>query len=178
MALKNYMDKAIISHRSLRMVLMKKRHVIPMYETMSSENLFEAEAIYQIDLMKTLIQYSETPDVFVVENDKNPLAIVGITGINSQKAVMWTVFSEKMKYNWFSFVKASPKLIDYLHTHYHEISVHTWEGNAKMLQWLGWLGFDMVDVNINENGFNMCHFVRCNQNRKNVYAFPSRPVIH
>jgi hypothetical protein len=24
----------------------------------------------------------------------------------------------------------------------------------------------------------MAHFVRCNKNRKNVYAFPSRPVIH
>ena len=56
MDLRNCMDKTIISHGSLRMVLMKKRHVIPMYETMSSENLFEAEAIYQIDLMKTLIQ--------------------------------------------------------------------------------------------------------------------------
>lgn len=160
------------------MVPIKKRHVIPMYETMSLENLFEAEAIYKIDLMKTLIQYSETPDVFVVENNKDPLAIVGVTGVTAQKAVMWTVFSENMKDNWFSFVKASPKLINYLHTHYHEISVHTWQGNAKMMQWLGWLGFDMLGVNTSENGFGMAHFVRCNRDRKNVYAFPSRPVIH
>ena len=60
------------------MVPMKKRHVIPMYSTMSVENLFEAEAIYKVDLMATLIQYSETPDVFVIENNKEPLAIVGL----------------------------------------------------------------------------------------------------
>ena len=83
-----------------------------------------------------------------------------------------------MKDNWFSFVKASPKLINFLHTHYHEIVVNTWEGNHKMLQWLGWLGFDLTEMYANENGFNMAHFVRCNQHRKNVYAFASRPVIH
>ena len=52
------------------MVPIQRRHIIPMYSTMSVENLFEAEAVYKIDLMKTLIQYSETPDVFVIENDK------------------------------------------------------------------------------------------------------------
>ena len=52
------------------MVPIQKRHVIPMYSTMSRENLFEAEAIYKVDLMKSLIDYSETPDVFVIENSK------------------------------------------------------------------------------------------------------------
>jgi hypothetical protein len=178
MGLKNCMDKILIKHGGLRMVPIQKRHIIPMYSTMSVENLFEAEAVYKIDLMKALIQYSKTPDVFVVENDKEPLAIVGVTGITHQKGIMWSVFSENMKSNWFSFVKASPKLIDFLHTHYHEIVVDTWEGNHKMLQWLGWLGFELTEMYANENGFNMAHFVRCNQHRKNVYAFASRPVIH
>jgi len=178
MALKNYMDKILISHGSLRMVPIQKRHIIPMYSTMSVENLFEAEAVYKIDLMKTLIEQADIPDVFIIENDKEPLAIVGVQGITHQKGLMWSMFSENMKDNWFSFVKASPKLIDFLHTHYHEIVVDTWEGNHKMLQWLGWLGFELTEMYANENGFNMAHFVRCNQHRKNVYAFSSRPVIH
>jgi len=178
MALKNYMDKILISHGSLRMVPIQRRHIIPMYSTMSVENLFEAEAVYKIDLMKTLIEQADIPDVFIIENDKEPLAIVGVQGITHQKGLMWSMFSENMKDNWFSFVKASPKLIDFLHTHYHEIVVDTWEGNHKMLQWLGWLGFELTEMYANENGFNMAHFVRCNQHRKNVYAFSSRPVIH
>ena len=178
MALKNYMDKVLISHGSLRMVPIQRRHIIPMYSTMSVENLFEAEAVYKIDLMKTLIEQADIPDVFIIENDKEPLAIVGVQGITHQKGLMWSMFSENMKDNWFSFVKASPKLIDFLHTHYHEIVVDTWEGNHKMLQWLGWLGFELTEMYANENGFNMAHFVRCNQHRKNVYAFSSRPVIH
>jgi len=178
MALKNYMDKILISHGSLRMVPIQRRHIIPMYSTMSVENLFEAEAVYKIDLMKTLIEQADIPDVFIIENDKEPLAIVGVQGITHQKGLMWSMFSENMKDNWFSFVKASPKLINFLHTHYHEIVVNTWEGNHKMLQWLGWLGFDLTEMYANENGFNMAHFVRCNQHRKNVYAFSSRPVIH
>jgi len=160
------------------MVLIQRRHIIPMYSTMSVENLFEAEAVYKIDLMKTLIEQADIPDVFIIENDKEPLAIVGVQGITHQKGLMWSMFSENMKDNWFSFVKASPKLIDFLHTHYHEIVVDTWEGNHKMLQWLGWLGFELTEMYANENGFNMAHFVRCNQHRKNVYAFSSRPVIH
>tara|TARA_R100000541_G_scaffold3445_2_gene10725 strand:- start:8821 stop:9339 length:519 start_codon:yes stop_codon:yes gene_type:complete len=172
------MDKVLISHGSLRMVPMKKRHIIPLYSTMSVENLFETEAVYKIDLMKTLIEQADTPDVFIVENNKEPLAIVGVQGITHQKGLMWSMFSENMKDNWFSFVKASPKLIDFLHTHYHEIVVDTWEGNHKMLQWLGWLGFELTEMYTNDNGFNMAHFVRCNEHRKNVYAFPSRPVIH
>jgi len=178
MALKNYMDKILISHGSLRMVPIQRRHIIPMDSTMSVENLFEAEAVYKIDLMKTLIEQADIPDVFIIENDKEPLAIVGVQGITHQKGLMWSMFSENMKDNWFSFVKASPKLIDFLHTHYHEIVVDTWEGNHKMLQWLGWLGFELTEMYANENGFNMAHFVRCNQHRKNVYAFSSRPVIH
>jgi len=160
------------------MVPIQRRHIIPMYSTMSVENLFEAEAVYKIDLMKTLIEQADIPDVFIIENDKEPLAIVGVQGITHQKGLMWSMFSENMKDNWFSFVKASPKLIDFLHTHYHEIVVDTWEGNHKMLQWLGWLGFELTEMYANENGFNMAHFVRCNQHRKNVYAFASRPVIH
>mgnify|MGYP003121305827 FL=1 len=160
------------------MVPIQRRHIIPMYSTMSVENLFEAEAVYKIDLMKTLIEQADIPDVFIIENDKEPLAIVGVQGITHQKGLMWSMFSENMKDNWFSFVKASPKLIDFLHTHYHEIVVNTWEGNHKMLQWLGWLGFELTEMYANENGFNMAHFVRCNQHRKNVYAFSSRPVIH
>jgi len=160
------------------MVPIQRRHIIPMYSTMSVENLFEAEAVYKIDLMKTLIEQADIPDVFIIENDKEPLAIVGVQGITHQKGLMWSMFSENMKDNWFSFVKASPKLIDFLHTHYHEIVVDTWEGNHKMLQWLGWLGFELTEMYANENGFNMAHFVRCNQHRKNVYAFSSRPVIH
>ena len=178
MVLKNYMDKILVSHGSLRMVPIQRRHIIPMYSTMSVENLFEAEAVYKIDLMKTLIEQADIPDVFIIENDKEPLAIVGVQGITHQKGLMWSMFSENMKDNWFSFVKASPKLIDFLHTHYHEIVVDTWEGNHKMLQWLGWLGFELTEMYANENGFNMAHFVRCNQHRKNVYAFSSRPVIH
>ena len=178
MALKNYMDKILISHGSLRMVPIQRRHIIPMYSTMSVENLFEAEAVYKIDLMKTLIEQADIPDVFIIENDKEPLAIVGVQGITHQKGLMWSMFSENMKDNWFSFVKASPKLINFLHTHYHEIVVDTWEGNHKMLQWSGWLGFKLTEMYANENGFNMAHFVRCNQHRKNVYAFSSRPVIH
>ena len=108
------------------MVPMQKRHIIPMYSTMSTENLFEAEAVYKVDLMKTLIQYSETPDVFAIENSIEHFALVGINGITYQQAVMWTGFSEKMKENWFSFDKASSKLNDYLHTHYPEIIVATW----------------------------------------------------
>ena len=172
------MDKVLISHGSLRMVPIQKRHIIPLYSTMSVENLFETEAVYKIDLMKTLIEQADTPDVFIVENDKGPLAIVGVQGITHQKGIMWSMFSENMKDNWFSFVKASPKLIDFLHTHYHEIVVDTWEGNHKMLQWLGWLGFELTEMYTNDNGFNIAHFVRCNEHRKNVYAFPSRPVIH
>jgi len=160
------------------MVPIQRRHIIPMYSTMSVENLFEAEAVYKIDLMKTLIEQADIPDVFIIENDKEPLAIVGVQGITHQKGLMWSMFSENMKDNWFSFVKASPKLINFLHTHYHEIVVDTWEGNHKMLQWLGWLGFELTEMYANENGFNMAHFVRCNQHRKNVYAFSSRPVIH
>ena len=160
------------------MVPIQRRHIIPMYSTMSVENLFEAEAVYKIDLMKTLIEQADIPDVFIIENDKEPLAIVGVQGITHQKGLMWSMFSENMKDNWFSFVKASPKLINFLHTHYHEIVVDTWEGNHKMLQWSGWLGFKLTEMYANENGFNMAHFVRCNQHRKNVYAFSSRPVIH
>lgn len=178
MALKSYMDKVLISHGSLEMVPMQKRHIIPLYGTLSNENLFEVRNIYKLDLMETLMSCLDMEDTFVIEKKSYPLAILGVNKITHEKGIMWTMFSNKMKDNWFSFVKASPKLIRYLHTMYDEITVETWEGNNKMVEWLGWLGFDVIDVTSNEHGFNLIHFVRCNQDKKNVYAFPSRPVIH
>jgi hypothetical protein len=178
MVSKNYMDKVLLNYGKLKMVPIQKRHIIPLYSTMSKENLFEAEAVYKIDLMKTLIEQTDIPDVFIVEDEKEPLAIIGIQGISAQQGLMWSMFSKNLKQNWRAFVKASPSLINYLHTHYHEIIVDTWMGNNKMVKWLDWLGFDMLGSYENENGFNIIHFVRCNPERNNVYAFPSRPVIH
>ena len=74
------------------MVPIQKRHIIPLYSTMSVENLFETEAVYKIDLMKTLIEQADTPDVFIVENDKGPLAIVGVQGITHQRYYVVYVF--------------------------------------------------------------------------------------
>jgi len=172
------MANAILNSRDLSLVLFDERHVLPFFLTASEETRHEMSEIYDADLLEQLNALVGDADVFVVEKNGQPLAILGLEYISNTEGLFWCLFAEGMKDNWVSFIRASRGLINFLHTHYPKISVDTWIGNDKICQWLSWLGFEsqFITEDINSNKF--VHFVRCNSDTKNVYNLSSRPVLH
>jgi hypothetical protein len=172
------MANAILKSRDLSLVLFDERHILPFLLTASDETRHEMSEIYDADLAEELTLLIGEPDVFVVEKDGQPLAILGLQYVSNGEGLLWCLFAEGMKDNWVSFIRASRSLINFFHNHYPEISVDTWIGNEKICQWLSWLGFESKFLTEDTNSNKFVHFVRCNSDTKNVYNLSSRPVLH
>jgi hypothetical protein len=172
------MANAILTSRDLSLVLFDERHVLPFFLTASKETRHEMSEIYDADLLEELKLLVDEPDVFVVEKDGQPLAVLGLQYVSNTEGLLWCLFAEGLKDNWVSFIRASRGLIKLFHGHYPEISVDTWIGNDGICQWLSWLGFEARFITEGANSNKFVHFVRCNSDTKNVYDPSSRPVLH
>tara|TARA_R110002124_G_scaffold51341_1_gene148653 strand:- start:26 stop:538 length:513 start_codon:yes stop_codon:yes gene_type:complete len=152
------------------------KHVIPLSETLGEKNRFEL-SLFDREPLEFFMEFVKKENVYVVEKANTPLAIVGVEADGHQTGLMWAMFAEDMQKNWFSFLKASPKLVEFLHGNYYKLNMNILESNERIIQWAIWLGFD-VDVVVDGENINYVHFVRCNLSKKNVYNLESRPVIH
>lgn len=168
----------MFSARGIKLVPFRQKHVMQIIDSVTQENKYEFDHIYEQNMVNGLMSVMNEPDVFLVEYDGKPLAVMGLDGIDSQRGYLWTIFTDHFKENRTRFYRVSPQLIDFFHSHYYRLYVDTWIGNEGIVQWLGWLGFELGDVYETENDHKVVHFVRCNPERKNVYALSSRPVKH
>lgn len=160
----------------LTLVPAHMKHVIPLSETLSEENKFEL-SLFNREPLDFFIEFVRKKNVYVVEKANKPLGIVGVEPDGYQTGLMWAMFAEDMQKNWFSFLKASPNLIEFLHGNYYKLNMNVFDGHEDIKKWAIWLGFE-VDTVIKGNNIDYIHFVRCNLSKNNVYNLASRPVIH
>lgn len=177
MVLKNYMEPNVLMKQGqLVLVPASMKHVIPLAETLSSENKLELD-LFDRAPTEFLIEHVKKDSVYVVEKNNIPLCITGVEPDGKQTGFMWAMFAEDMKKNWFSFLKASPDLVNFLHNDYYKLNMNVLECHESILNWAIWLGFEPEAV-IKGQNIDYVHFVRCNLLKKNVYNLTSRPVIH
>lgn len=173
MASANSTDDPIIESHGLGLYPLRAKHIMPLYDDLSAENIKELEVVYQTDPLEALLSILPHQMVFVVERKGKPLAITGI----DQEGIMWAMFTESMKKNWIRFARASSELIKFYHHFYDEIYCQVWTQNEMILQWLIHLGFE-TDVLFESGDIQMIQFVRCKSEQTNVYSLLSRPVMH
>lgn len=177
MALDGCMEPNVIMKQGrLRLVPAEKKHIIPLSETLSEENIFEL-SLFDRTPIDFLVEFVGKDDVYVVEKDYVPLAITGVEADGPQTGLMWALFAEDMQNNWYSFLKASPNLVEFMHGNYYKLNMNILESNERIIKWALWLGFK-ADAVIKGKNVDYVHFVRCNLFKKNVYNLASRPVIH
>lgn len=172
------MIKVLFQSRGIVVAPFLRSHILDMHEAMCYENRREFAEVYDEDPFNALHSVAGVPDVFAVLKDEKLLAVMGLQGIDAQNGILWSLFTDYFKENITQFYRASPDLIDFFHTHYYNLHVNTWVENEGIMQWLAWLGFGLEQIEDGEDGISLAHFVRCNPNRKNVYALSSRPVKH
>lgn len=172
------MDKTFFHSRGISVAPFLTKDVLPVYKTLCYETHKEFAEVYREEPLGALMSVAGVPDVFLVTKDNKPLAVMGLQGINAQSGILWSLFTDDFKKNRTSFYRASPDLIEFFHTHYYSLHVDTWVENEGIMQWLAWLGFELEHLEEADDDIAIAHFVRCNPNRKNVYALSSRPVKH
>jgi len=171
------MVKPLFSHGGFDLVPMQKRHIVPFLNDMAAYNIAE----YQDEsdnLLSILIDMQKHEDCFVVEKNGSPIQIVGVQAIGNQQSQMWSMFTNEMERSWIGVVKFSPRIISYIHQTYYEIHLSVNAEDLGVIKWMIWLGFSISSTVDDESGDTYVQFVRCNPDRKNVYALSSRPVMH
>jgi hypothetical protein len=167
------MDKPVIESHGLGLFKLKPKHIMPLYEDLSAENIAELREVYQVDPLEALLSLVGQQMIFVVERNGKALAITGL----DDEGVMWALFTESMKKNWVRFARASIDLITFYHHFYDQLRCQVWSKNEMIVQWLAHLGFEPESIFMSGH-IEMVEFVRCKSEKTNVYSFLSRPVMH
>lgn len=165
------MDKPIIKVGDIELHHYRGRHVFPLFENMSKENIREFAVVYKMNILEALISALDDDLCHVVEVKGTPVAICGV-----REGVLWTMFSKDIRKHWRSFVKASPRLVKFYHSFYDKLYCNVWEENVFILNWLVHLGFE--PYSIEEREHPIVNFVRCNRIEYGVGSKESRPVMH
>lgn len=172
------MVKVLFESRGIKVAPFLHKDVLPVFDDICDENRLELDNVYDEDVFEALMTVKGVPDVFVVSYNDKPMAVMGLQGFDAQNGMLWSLFTNHFKKNRTRFYRFSPELIDFFHAHYYQLHVNTWIRNEGIMQWLAWLGFGLEQIEETQDGHPIAHFVRCNPNRKNVYALSSRPVKH
>ena len=138
---------------------------------MSKENIREFAVVYKMNILEALILALDDDLCHAVEVKGVPVALCGV-----HEGVLWTMFSKDIRKHWRSFVKASPRLVEFYHSFYDKLYCNVWEENVFILNWLVHLGFE--PYSIEEREHSIVNFVRCNRIEYGVGSKESRPVMH
>jgi len=166
----------ILQRRGFQLVPMQKSHVMKFYHDIAPYSAAEYE---DVDLFYALDQMQEEQDCMVLENpDGISVQLIGLQATGNQQVCMWSLFTKQMDADWRSVIRISPDILRHVHQTYYEINLNISVDNEGSLNWAAWLGFSAAGYIDDEDGTTLVHFVRCNPDRKNVYALASRPVMH
>ena len=171
------MVKPLFTHRGYDLVPMQEHHVIPFFNDIAPYSL-EEYGDHEDSMLDILYSMQKDAECFIVEKDGVPIWLVGLQPIGNQEVFMFSSFTNQMKKNWLGVVKFSPRVFSFIHETYYEINLHIESQYEGAINWMLWIGFTVTSSSDDELGNTSFHFVRCNPNRKNVYALPSRPVMH
>ena len=165
------MAEPIIKAGKIELHKFKGKHVFPLNKNMSEQNLREFEILYKQDPLEALLEALNDDLCHVVEIDQTPVAICGV-----RNQVLWTMFTKDIRKHWRSFVKESPKLIQFYHMFYDELYCSVWDENVFIHNWLVHLGFEPFEIKTEKH--TVVNFVRCNYWGDDVDSKESRPVMH
>jgi hypothetical protein len=165
------MANAIIKAGKIELHRFKGKHVFPLFHNMSDQNLNEFKELYRRDILEELLDSLSDDLCHVIEIEGVPIAICGV-----RDQVLWTMFTKDIRKHWRSFVKESPRLIQFYHVFYDELYCNVWDQNVFIHNWLVHLGFE--PIGLTEGRHTVVNFVRCNSLANDIDSEESRPVMH
>ena len=74
---------------------------------------------------------------------------------------IWLLGSYEIENHSWKFLKWSRKVIDYFQNQYYQLENVVPADHVKTLEWLDFLGFEILNEPLQVNGFAVLRFVRC-----------------
>lgn len=167
------MAKSLLKHGDFELHKLKRKHIGPFVQNISPENLREFHVLYEADPYEGLLSAVEDDLSHAVMFGNDVAAVCGV-----YEGVMWSMFSNDISKHFRTFVRASPKLVNFYHSFYDELQCQVWDENVFIHNWLVHLGFEPQFISTDDRGYTTVNFVRCNYWYDNVHSKTSRPVMH
>ena len=101
-------------------------------------------------------------ETYTVMIDDNPSIMFGVNPImDNTIGKIWLLGSYEIENHSWKFLKWSRKVIDYFQNKYYQLENVVPADHMKTLEWLDFLGFEILNEPLQVNGFAVLRFVRC-----------------
>lgn len=98
--------------------------------------------------------------------DGKPALMFGVNPITEDIiGKIWLLGSYEVENHSRKFLKWSRKIVDYFQKKYYQLENVVPADHIKTINWLEYLGFQILDTPIKVNGFKVLRFVRCKSNK-------------
>ena len=105
-------------------------------------------------------------ETYTVMIDDNPSIMFGVNPImDNTIGKIWLLGSYEIENHSWKFLKWSRKVIDYFQNQYYQLENVVPADHMKTLEWLDFLGFEILNEPLQVNGFAVLRFVRCKGNK-------------
>ena len=115
---------------------------------------------------------------YTIRFDESPIAMCGTVPIDDETARVWMLGTGGVNSNFRPFLRGCKAVITLLQGDYEMVENFVPIDHTDTIMWLTWCGFtfdkDIYDI----NGHQMMRFVRCINQKNNVYYLQQRPVMH
>lgn len=101
-------------------------------------------------------------ETYTVLINNNPAIMFGVCPISEYLVGrIWLLGSYEVENHSWKFLKWSRKVVEYFQTQYYQLENVVPADHIKTLEWLDFLGFEVLNEPLQVNGFEVLRFVRC-----------------
>jgi hypothetical protein len=115
---------------------------------------------------------------FTLKLDNDPIAMTGSVPIEQEHGRIWMLGTGAVNNNFRPFLRGCRPVIDLLQKDYESLENYVPIDHHDTIMWLSWCGFTFDEGVYEICGHSMMRFVRCVNEKNNVYYFDKRPVMH
>ena len=115
---------------------------------------------------------------FTLKLDNEPIAMTGNVPIEDGCGRIWMLGTGAINNNFRPFLRGCRGVINLLQEGYHSLENYVPVDHHETIMWLAWCGFTFDDDTHEVCDHKMMRFVRCVNEKNNVYYLDKRPVIH
>jgi len=115
---------------------------------------------------------------FTLKLDNDPIAMTGSVPIEEEHGRIWMLGTGAVNNNFRPFLRGCRPVIDLLQEDYESLENYVPIDHHDTIMWLSWCGFTFDEGIYEICGHSMMRFVRCVNEKNNVYYLDKRPVMH
>ena len=173
------MDKEIMRIGRLSLVKSKPEHAEAICDYLRFNDRREC-SIWGVTPLEALteplvISGSKT---FTLRLDNDPIAMTGNVPIEDRFGRIWMLGTGGINNNFRPFLRGCRGVIELLQEGYDSLENYVPVDHHETIMWLSWFGFTFDEEIYEICGHQMMRFVRCINEKNNVYYLDKRPVIH